>query len=638
MIRFSKAQFMALFILIFAMFLLQACGARHAAPPIQTTINHDKKSWPKPAEIEEAMDYAKIPNDSNAVAYDKRMGEKIDKNEVIWADRYYSDAMINSAPTEMLRDIWKANNLSYSLEAQVKGDNDFILPLLNRSMVYISVGAYHSAFKLLLNAKNVMDSVYQEGGELGAEQGKHFKGEHYEKALASFYMGMMLYIHGDYQNARAMFLSAVEIDRESIPNREIIQDWVKKNRQSLGLSSDEAAALYNTLGDDNRVVHYMLAKTLVRLDDYGNAKVELDKTKQYNKVPNHMVNEACGAMGNHMAKQYDIEPSNENPYADIERFETDNLVVFVSMGHAPTKYAGGHEGNTDYVTPRQYPERQAEVYVDGKLIGEPYPLFNLLHQASSTSRSIKDNIQGGKAFGKTTAVLAARFIPFIGGIISDTVQNNWSVVADTRRWGTAPNEVQVLSARVEPGLHTVTVLFYDINGNPLPHYEQTHYYVPVSDEKETVLISRAIRDKWNAVNGFYCTRVRSMEAERGVFEYVSKDLFENAEDLNSGIKKDEMVAVVKVEFDDPAKTQQFIEAGTVSPYLSEEMIKQNFANQFQGVKVLKVAEAKVIRNGKHSKCKVTKGQLEENQVYFVTANNIPFDNIIELSNHSFVSR
>ena len=636
--RFSRSQVAAVIVIISVSFLVQACVSRNAGPPIQTTINKEKQDWPKPSGIEEAMDYAKIPASSNAVAYDKKLISKIDQDSVVWADVYYTDEMIARAPNEMIRDLWKASNLSYSLRAQQKGDNDFILPLLNRSMLYISVGAYHNAFKLLLNAKGVMDSVFQEGGELGAEQEKIFKGEHYEKSLACFYMGMLLYIHGDYQNARAMFLSAIEVDRDSLPNREILQKWIKNNGEALGLTLEETTALYQSLGDDNRVVHYMLARTLVQLGDYENAKVELDKIDRYCKIPDHMVSDACGSFGSRLVKQYDIQPTGKDEFADIERLEKDNLVVFVTMGHAPTKYVGGPEGNTDYIAPRPYLERQAEVYVDGKLVGEPYPLFNMLHQATSTSRSVKDTVQGGKAAGKIAAVVAARFIPFIGGIVSDTIENNWSIVADTRRWGTAPNEVQVLSARVEPGLHTVTVLFYDINGKPLPHYEQTHYYVPVSNDKETVLVSRAIRDKGNAVNGFYCTEARSVNAESGVFEYISGDLLKNDFDPDSGLEKDELVAVVKVEFDDPAKTQQFIETGAINPWLNTAAMEQRFDSQFEGIRVIKVAEAKVLRKGKYSKCKVTNGKLEENQVYFITMNNLPFDDIIEISNHSFVQK
>lgn len=446
-----------------------ACVQPQRLNPDDFKISQSRKPLPNPYGVQAAMNYTDIPNNSNAVAYDQKLADTLKKSGLLWpavAPWVSSDAMGSAAA----QDVREANNLSFSLKARNKDDHSFILPLLNRAMLYIDTGDYMRAFKLLLNAKAVMDSVQQSGGELGAEQGKIFKGEYYEKSLACFYMGFLLYLNGDYQNARAMFMSSLEVDREGLPNEEEIQEYIEDNTKASTKSAAELLAVYESLGDDNRIAHYMLARTLVKLGDQENAKVSLKKTERWNSVPEHLVNDACGRSAQ-LAKLMDQPPHGENDFDKMEKIENDNLLILVEMGFAPQKVAEGAEGSQDALAPRSYPERQAEVYVDGQFIGPTYPLLSMLHQAAGSPRTIKDNVQTSKGVGKTAVVAATNLIPIFGGLISDTIKNAWSVVADTRRWGTAPGEIQVFSGHVAPGLHTVTVLFYDRAGNPLPHYE-----------------------------------------------------------------------------------------------------------------------------------------------------------------------
>ncbi|MGE4558194.1 MAG: hypothetical protein AB7D07_15425 [Desulfovibrionaceae bacterium] len=609
-----------------------ACVQPKRLNPDDFKISQARKPLPNPYGVQAAINYDDIPNNSNAVAYDQKLVDTLKKDGSLWPapPPYIMRDAVGSAAAQ---DILEANSLSFSLQARNKDDHSFVLPLLNRAMLYIDTGDYMRAFKLLLTAKTVMDSVEQSGGELSAEQGKIFKGEYYEKSLACFYMGFLLYLKGDYQNARAMFMSSLEVDREGLPSEEEIQEYIEDNAKASTKSAAELLAIYESLGDDNRIAHYMLARTLVKLDDQENAEVSLKKTERWNSVPEHLVDEACGSSAQ-LTKLMDQPPHGENDLDKMEKIESDNLLVLVEMGFAPKKVAEGAEGSQDSLAPRNYPERQAEVYVDGQFIGQTYPLLSMLHQAAGSPRSIKDNVQTGKGVGKTALVTATNFIPIFGGLISSTIKDAWSVVADTRRWGTAPGEIQVFSGHVTPGLHTVTVLFYDRAGNPLPHYEQTHYYVPTKNGGDpTVLITRALRDKGNAINSFYCSKVLSYDAKGETLRFRSSDLMPEV-----GAK----LSVITIEFDDPTVTQRFIDTGYIvqNPYIGpdENAQKQRMASSFPNMRIKKVAVAKVVDGGLNADCKLVQGQLEKGQTYFVTSYDFPFNDVTEVSNHYFVRK
>lgn len=579
-----------------------------------------------------------IATNSNAIAYDQKLLALIDKGEALWAPVNYKHGQYVAYTAGMVAQshLTKATELSYSVEAVAKEDKSFILPILNRASLYFSVGADKKSFDLLRSAKGVMDTTEQSGGEIGSEQGKTFKGESYEKGLASFYMGLLLYSHGDYQNARAMFLYATQIDRTSLASPEQQDKWIKQYQANTGLSHDQARELYSHFGDDNRLAHFMLGKTLSKLGDKDNAALAFKKANEYKSAPLHLAQKATQEYTpQELIKQYDIPPQKTS--FNDKTLAGDNFTILIGLGTAPRKVIGGHEGQIDYIMPATHSsERVAEVYIDGKLLGRAHPLYNMFHQASTSPRTVKDNAQDAKAALKTTTTLLAAIIG-----AGDLVKDVWSVLADTRSWGTAPSEIHALSAKVSPGLHTVTVLFYDIQGRPLPHLEQTKYYIPFKNGQETFLTTRAIRNKYNTVPSFYSSMISNIDPQQGSFTYKSQDLTTTPGDPHSTLKIGTKVSVVKIDFNDPTKTKEFIQKGNLyypdHSYL-EDLMQTEFYNIPQGMEVEKVAEATIEQSGPYSLCRIDKGLLDPNETYFVTSTSLPDTKIYELSNHSFVKR
>ena len=566
------------------------------------------------------FEYKDIPADSNAIAYDQKLLLREKCGGYLWADNIYSEALLKAAQQKTIRDACIAHNLSFTLRKLPKEDNNFILPLLNIGLLNYSTGNYDKSFHYLLEAKEVIDSMRQKKMSLGAEQSKIFKGEPLEQALASFYMGLMLYSKKDFQNARAMFAQMLELDRETVPLQENLEKLAKKNARKLG-NKQEVINLYNFLGNDNRLAYYMLARTYKELGEDQNVRISLGNSNNWKPIPDFLTEKSCGNF-KRIVNRYDTPPSKDNPFNTSERLENDNLIMLIQIGFAPEKKLGGHQGSKDFLSPREYPERKALVYVDGNFLCEAYPMFNLLHQLASMSRTEKDTTQTGKAIGKSilagfALLLDATAQAYTGNDANlyDTVQNSWSVAADTRTWGSLPNEIHLASGWVNPGLHTITVLFFDGCGNHLPHYEQTHYFIPVKERKETFLTIRSLRDKCNTLKSFSISKIKYKQKNNQVI-FNSKDL----PDLHIG----KVLDIITVNFE--------------SQLAGEKFLNERHLSSGNEYKITKVGTAKINKlKSKEAICEVIEGNIDSMQAYFITNHKLPLPIIEEVSNYSILN-
>jgi tetratricopeptide (TPR) repeat protein len=570
-----------------------------------------------------------VPDDSNAIAFDQRLLLRQAHEEYIWPDVIYSQQQIKAQRSNMIRDGWIAQNLSFTLKAFPREDNNFVLPLLNRGLLNYSTGNYDKAYRYLLNAQMTMEDLKQKSMTLAGERAKIFKGEHYERGMVSFYLGLMLYDKGDYENARAMFARTLECDRETVPDQKRLHKLAKKYVRNIeGGSEQEFVNIYTTLGNDNRLAYYMLARTYKKLDQQRDSAISMDHADDWQDVPDFITEESFGAFVGKV-NSFDIRPPSGNPYAAQERLEEDNLVILIQMGFAPAKQISGFEGRKDILAPRDYLERKAVLYVDGKRVGEAYPIFNLMHQAAPTVRTLKDTAQTGKAAGK---FLLGIFASAISSDLGRLVQDKWSVAADTRRWGSLPNEFQLISARVEPGLHTVTLLFYDQNGNPLPHYEQTHYFIPTKKDKETFLVLRSLRDKCNTVRDFYGSKIKSYNAKKNEIVFNAGDL--------AGIQVGQDLDIITFDLGDEKLNQQFVKEDYVEPgFTNITILKQKFDQNYKQSTVTKVGVARVSKlTRSKAVCTLIEGNLDSKKTYFISNYKLPIPVIKNENNYDILQK
>lgn len=100
-----------------------------------------------------------------------------------------------------------------------EGEHNAVLNFYNLAMHATQVGDFDIAKKALDLATLRIEAIYADDPNAekaksiwNEEKVKDFKGEPYERSMVYFYRGMYYLLDGDYQNARAMFLSAERQD------------------------------------------------------------------------------------------------------------------------------------------------------------------------------------------------------------------------------------------------------------------------------------------------------------------------------------------------------------------------------------------------------------------------------------------
>ena len=310
-------------------------------------------------------------------------------------------------------------------------DKNIVLANVHLAGASFTGGNYHDTLAGLGAASKIMEDL-EHGVERGqaamalAQDMRVYKGEPYERAVAYVYMGIIYYRRGDFQNARSAFHLALLADASS-------KDDNPEFREDFGLA------------------HYLIGKTYLKLGEADNAGISFDKVKKY-------------------------MPSNE--FADIAKQKT-NVTFIVELGCGPGKIPDPVVGSVDTIWQCPYPERAAEVFLDGTSIGRAGKLVDINHQAKTSGSSTRDTVQAVK--GAAVAVL--KQLPFIG-VLGSVAEMAGVNRADLRYWRLMPGEGHVLEATIPEGLHTLQIKFYDAQNKELERYQQTHHLFRVAKPGE----------------------------------------------------------------------------------------------------------------------------------------------------------
>jgi hypothetical protein len=289
-------------------------------------------------------------------------------------------------------------------------------------------------------------------GYFHAEAKKTFIGEPYERSMAYIYRGMLYWMDGEPDNARACFRSA-ELEDSDTQDKQYAGDWV--------------------------------------LPDYldGLASVKLS-------------GDGSDALKRAQASAKGLRLPPYDPKA--------NVLVFFEFGPGPTKYATGEyaEELRFHYTPS--PIRSARFHVDS-LLAPVAPTDDVCFQATTRGGRAMDHILGNKAvFKKSTDV--AGDVAIIGGaatlladqgrhdaasavgaglmavgIISKVLSSAATPEADVRDWDNLPHYLSLATFPLPPGQHTLTVEFLDAAGMVVPTRTKTVTFQVPADGKDKVL-------------------------------------------------------------------------------------------------------------------------------------------------------
>ncbi len=287
------------------------------------------------------------------------------------------------------------------------------------------------------------------------EYKKTFLGEPYERVMAYYYRGILYWMDGEPDNARACFRSA-QIQDSDTENKEYSSDYVLLDYLD-GLASVKSG------GDGS--------------DAFARAKKN--------------------------SKSFSL------PLYDAKA----NVLFFIDYGSGPLKYATGQYGEELRFRSQISLAHSATIRVETQTISVP-PHDDLYFQATTRGGRVMDHILANKAVFKTTtgnvgdaaivsgAVLAGtqqgrhNSGDEIGlglaafGLISKLVSSATIPAADTRYWNNLPQYLSFAALTLSPGQHVAKVEFNDGQGHVLPNLTKTvTINVPANSRDNVIYVS-----------------------------------------------------------------------------------------------------------------------------------------------------
>jgi len=386
-------------------------------------------------------------------------------------------------------------------------DNNYILQRMEFGRAAMLAGCDLRAKPRLMEAFEQLGADRSNtAAALTTEQLKYYKGETYERAMLTTYLGMMAYDAGQFNDARILFSRALSADKAAV-----VKDTTPASYgEDFGLAYFWIGKAYARLGDaDNATVAFRKAaagaertaaakelaqdQKMFRDWEKTGREGELWTFKTFHDEKNRelfmdgIVNlsEVRGALAEAPASLPEAAPTNPIVRIAENRAEfftpayqaTANLVCTIEMGRCPFKYLAGIEGERTEFGRACVVPRTVRVYVDGHYAGPAFEVLDLWDQAATQDRiAEKDAAQTGKAilkFAMSQVTSAA---------------SHWNVQGDIRHWTGLPGKVFVFAAAIAPGLHTVRLEMYDCCGNLLPRWTNTYWGMGVPKAGEACIL------------------------------------------------------------------------------------------------------------------------------------------------------
>ena len=287
------------------------------------------------------------------------------------------------------------------------------------------------------------------------EAKKTFLGEPYERVMANFYRGILYWMDGEPDNARACFRNGQFQDADA-ESQEYAADWV----------------------------------LLDYLDGLVTARLGSDGSDAFKRAKAH----ARLAI-----------PPEPKPRA--------NLLFFLEYGKGPTKYAAGQYGEQLRFKEGTSTTREVMVRVGGQAV-HVGPYDDLNFQATTRGGRVMDHVLGNKAVFKATtdtfgdaAIIGGAITAMAGsgqgnsmdevgaglviaGVLSKLVSAPSTPRADTRGWDNLPLYLSFAAFEVPPGTHAATIEFLDAKRQPLANLTRTvSISIPTPETTRVVFVS-----------------------------------------------------------------------------------------------------------------------------------------------------
>ena len=280
------------------------------------------------------------------------------------------------------------------------------------------------------------------------ESGKTYFGEPYERVLAYFYRGILYWMEGEPDNARACFRNGQFLDSDA---------------QSQQYAGDYALLDY--------------------LDGLASVKLGADGADAWQRA---------------RANAKHTSPPPYDPQA--------NVLFFLQFGQGPVKFAGGEYGEMLLYRDGFSEAYSARITIAG--VTQTAGIYDdVTFQAHTRGGRVMDKILANKAAfkGTTDAVGNATLLSglvltqardrtarevgaglALFGVLNKVVSAATTPRADTRSWDNLPQFLSFAALAVSPGRHNATVEFLDGRGQTVPRFTK-NIVVEVAPGRDTVV-------------------------------------------------------------------------------------------------------------------------------------------------------
>ncbi|MCH2377929.1 MAG: hypothetical protein MK236_00765 [Pedosphaera sp.] len=278
------------------------------------------------------------------------------------------------------------------------------------------------------------------------ESSKGFHGEPFERTMGWFYQGVLYWMNGEPDNARACFRTAQLMDALAEKN-EFRADWI----------------------------------LLDYLDGMVTAKLGDDGSSAFNRAQAHA--------GDKALPEYNT---------------ADNVMIFLQFGFGPVKKSGGDVGEKIIYDGGFSAAQSARIRVGTQAVTAPI-FDDLTYQAATRGGRAMDAILARKAGAKKAGDTLGDIATVPGIILTDSentrdvglallgvglagkaVGGSVEPRADTRTWNNLPQYLSFASLKLPAGRHEAVIEFLDAAGNVLPN-RQKHVTLNVQPNRDTVV-------------------------------------------------------------------------------------------------------------------------------------------------------
>ena len=337
-----------------------------------------------------------------------------------------------------------AKTLSGNPSVDAAPARDKILVEYRTALTALRAGKLDEAKRLLDDALLSMGGIHANDKNakrarryFSGEDKKTFLGEPYERVMAYYYRGILYWMDGEPDNARACFRSAQFLDGDT-ENKEYASDYV----------------------------------LLDNLDGLSSAKLAADGSDAFKRAQT-------------TSKSFPL------PAYDTKA----NVLFFLDYGSGPLKYATGQYGEELRFQNQTSPARSATIQVNGQTLAvRPYD--DLYFQATTRGGRVMDHILANKAVFKTAtgafgdaALISGAVLGSQQGHHSSTDEIGLGLVlaglaskifsaatvpaADTRTWDNLPQYLSFAFLSLPAGQHLAKIEFNDAQGHVLPSLTKT---------------------------------------------------------------------------------------------------------------------------------------------------------------------